>query len=421
MNTRPALTRADVTLQRSRPLGRGGYGVVYRGTLLGKPVAIKTLFAAGVENPGSALVPPHVSKKLIQEVAIMCTLNHHNVVQVFGAVSECGWLVMELCPGGSLKALLNDSDQVLDQVTQLRFAAETALGVAYLHLCRIVHGDLKADNLLLTDPVPSKANIKLTDFGMAEAKDYSMSISKLDVSRSTAGTLRFTAPELLLSQATTKTFASDVYAMSITLWEIFERGTPYGVMPDAAVMQGITKGMRPDLRATPSKTAPILKGCWAQDVEQRWTATRAAMELIELSGVPPSSPPPPTLPPSGTVVGVLPLFQQPANVLLPRPLPMQQNADHDDTDTEVNELFGVSSAPPFPPPPPQAPALSWQPPPQVLAPPPPPLAVEPLQTPVQQPVSPLPPPRQSLGPPPASFYTGTRRSSSRAQYTVDMD
>jgi len=35
---------------------------------------------------------------------------------------------MELCPGGSLKSLLNDSDQVLDQVTQLRFAAETALG-----------------------------------------------------------------------------------------------------------------------------------------------------------------------------------------------------------------------------------------------------------------------------------------------------
>jgi Protein tyrosine and serine/threonine kinase/Zinc finger, C3HC4 type (RING finger) len=285
VNTSPALTRADVTIQRSKPLGRGGYGVVYRGELRGNAVAVKAFFAAAVENPGSVLVPPHVSRKLLQDVAIMCTLNHHNVVQVFGAVSECGWLVMELCTGGSLKSLLVDSGQALDRRTPMRFAAETCIGVAYLHHSHVVHGDLKADNLMLSDPEPSRARIKLTDFGMAEAKDYSVSISRLDVSTAAAGTVRFTAPELLLNQATSKTFKSDVYAMSITMWEIFERGTPYGVMPDAAVIAGVKTGMRPELRATPFNVVSVLKGCWAQEIQQRWSAECAAMELIKLAGL----------------------------------------------------------------------------------------------------------------------------------------
>ena len=73
---------------------------------------------------------------------------------------------MELCAGGSLKSLLMDPEEQLDLGMQLRFAAETATGVAYLHMSdvAIVHGDLKADNVLLT----RDHSCRLSDFGMSD-------------------------------------------------------------------------------------------------------------------------------------------------------------------------------------------------------------------------------------------------------------
>lgn len=60
--------------------------------------------------------------------------NHPHLLRVYGAVPERGWLVMELCVAGSLKSLLMNSDQVVGVKTQMRLAAETAAGVAYLHM-----------------------------------------------------------------------------------------------------------------------------------------------------------------------------------------------------------------------------------------------------------------------------------------------
>jgi serine/threonine protein kinase len=253
------------------------------------PVAVKTFFSANVD-PDSALLPKHVSDKMLHEAANLCTLNHPNVVRVFGTVSECGWFVMELCPGGSLKSLLHDSQQVLHPMIQMRFAAETATGIAYLHHSGIVHGALKAANLLLTDSVLSRASIKITDFGMVEAKK--LSLSHLGSAPLIGDTLRHTAPELLAGGLIANNFASDVFSLSITLWEIFERRTPFGTKPDAAVAQGIKRGTRPGFHATPSSTVAVLKGCWAQDVTKRWSATRAAVELIDLAELPISLPPP---------------------------------------------------------------------------------------------------------------------------------
>merc|ERR1719199_61832 len=82
---------------------------------------------------------------------IMCSLNHPNVVRILGAVTEVGWLVMELCAGGPLDTYLHDPDSVLDAREKARLAAETSTGMAYLHMREvdIIHGDMKAGNVLL--------------------------------------------------------------------------------------------------------------------------------------------------------------------------------------------------------------------------------------------------------------------------------
>lgn len=90
----------------------------------------------------------------------------------------------------------------------MRLAAETATGVAYLHSdeIKIVHGDLKAANVLLT---AEHSGVRICDFGMAEAKDRSKSMTSVGMgSSASAGiTVAWTAPEVLQNED--KSFASD--------------------------------------------------------------------------------------------------------------------------------------------------------------------------------------------------------------------
>lgn len=87
-----------------------------------------------------------------------------------------------------------------------------ASGLAYLHDQSIIHGDVKADNVLVSDGgVP-----KLCDFGLSKAVDSSRSRSASQI-----GTLRHMSPERLLSTITmARTKASDVYAFGMTIYEV---------------------------------------------------------------------------------------------------------------------------------------------------------------------------------------------------------
>ena len=276
----PELDAANIELDASEPLGKGGFGVVYRGVLNGQQtVAVKALFSA--QGPSDAVIPADVKKKMRQEATIMCSLNHPNVLHVFGVVPERGWIVMELCAGGALSELLLDAEQALDAPTLVRLAAETATGVAYLHTdeIKIVHGDLKAANVLLT----AERSVRICDFGMAEAKDRSKSMTSVGMGGgSSAGiTVAWTAPEVLQNED--KSFASDVFALGVTLWEVLERAKPFGRMPDMAAVNQLLNGARPALTSkTPARAAKVIAACWAQDAKKRCTAAEAACVLTEL-------------------------------------------------------------------------------------------------------------------------------------------
>jgi serine/threonine protein kinase len=282
VDTTPELRPEEVHLDTRVPLGRGGYGVVLRGTLVaGKKseVAVKALFAsdglAGL-GPGAAVVPPDVQKQMRREATIMCSLNHPNVLRILGVVPERGWIVMELCACGSLKSLLMDPEEPLDLGTQLRFATETATGVAYLHMSdvAIVHGDLKADNVLLT----RERSCRLSDFGMSDAKDRSKNLTRAGVAGQSGVTVPWTAPEVLAGED--KTYASDVYALGLTLWEIFERGTPYGRVPEGVIIHQVLSGTRPPMTAkTPAGVAGLVAASWAPEVARRPSAAEVACFL----------------------------------------------------------------------------------------------------------------------------------------------
>jgi serine/threonine protein kinase len=159
-----------------------------------------------------------------RESVILCSLNHPNIVKIFGVVPERGWIIMEYCTQGSLKSLLDDEERDFSLSELTKFALATASGLAYLHSAdvSIIHGDLKADNVLVRE----NNSICLCDFGLSEAKNRSKTITG---GLSPRGfTVQWTAPEILKNQPKTK--ATDVYSLAMTIWEIFERKNPYGDM-----------------------------------------------------------------------------------------------------------------------------------------------------------------------------------------------
>ena len=291
----PEIPADDVALDAEDVLGSGGYGAVFKASLKGQAVAVKAMFATagGAVNSASVSekVPASVVKSVRREAMIMCSLNHPNILRVFGVVPERAWIVMELCEGGSLDVLLRDVDEVLDRATTARIAAETATGIAYLHLpdVSIVHGDMKAGNVLLT----KDRSVKICDFGMSEAKNRSRTMTAANVGRSGAAlTVAWSAPELF--EDSPKSNATDVYALGVTLWEIYERRVPFGNMPEAAVVSQVMQGKRPGFLepedgngvhepGTPRPVRRIIEACWSAKAKERPPANKVAYILSELA------------------------------------------------------------------------------------------------------------------------------------------
>jgi len=227
-------------------------------------------------NPKDAVVPDDIKNQMRRESTILCSLNHPNVIKIFGVCPAFGWIVMELCERGSLKSILLEKEMSIDNSELTRYAAETATGVAYLHSpeIAIVHGDLKADNVL----VHSNGSVCLCDFGMSEAKDRSKTMTQT-VGASTQGglTVQWSSPELLKGKR--KDRASDVFALAVTLWEIFERDTPFAGMADMIVINQILANVRPEIEKTPAEFRSLVQRAWTEDAKSRPNAGQIAYAL----------------------------------------------------------------------------------------------------------------------------------------------
>ena len=274
----PDINPSDMTCHEMDVLGSGGYGYVFKGAFKGEPVAIKAMFGNDTKK-----VPASVAKMMHREAMIMCSLNHPNILKIRGVVSERGWIVMELCEGGALDEVLHDPEFVLDHPTRLRIASETATGIAYLHLSdvSIVHGDMKAGNVLLTKDL----SVRICDFGMSEAKNRSKTMSVAASSSGKGGTaltVAWSAPELFMDRP--KSFATDIYALGLTLWEIYERRVPFGNMPEAAVVNQVLSGRRPEIASTemPEEINKLIQLCWSEDPRERPAADKMAFILTRL-------------------------------------------------------------------------------------------------------------------------------------------
>eukprot|EP00005_Dracoamoeba_jomungandri_P002402 CAMPEP_0174251228 /NCGR_PEP_ID=MMETSP0439-20130205/1118_1 /TAXON_ID=0 /ORGANISM="Stereomyxa ramosa, Strain Chinc5" /LENGTH=959 /DNA_ID=CAMNT_0015331495 /DNA_START=18 /DNA_END=2897 /DNA_ORIENTATION=+ len=190
-------------------VAEGAFGKVFKASYLGADVAVKKIFMDGdiIEN----------EKYLVREVAALSGIRHPNVVTFIGCCVKDGdtYIVTEWIERGDLTHQLIDDQVYISWSKRVRWALDTAAAMAYLHTNDIIHRDLKAANLLLTD----NDRIKVCDMGFARRKT-----TRRARSMSIAGTELYMAPEVI----TGKQYDSscDVFCYGVVLYEIITRQPP---------------------------------------------------------------------------------------------------------------------------------------------------------------------------------------------------
>ncbi|KAG6392954.1 hypothetical protein SASPL_147183 [Salvia splendens] len=178
---------ADATENFKNQIGSGGFGTVYKGTLLdGSEVGVKKITCLGSQG----------RREFLTEIAVIGKIHHVNLVRLRGSA---------LCAHGPQKLLVYESG------ARLRWGA--ARGLAYMHSgCehKIIHCDVKPENILLHH----KSQVKISDFGLSKL----LTPEQSSLFTALRGTRGYLAPGWLTSSAITD--KSDVYSYGMVLLEI---------------------------------------------------------------------------------------------------------------------------------------------------------------------------------------------------------
>ncbi|CAL9006078.1 unnamed protein product [Prunus brigantina] len=208
----PTLAKATNEFSSSNKLGEGGFGPVYKGTLIGgKEIAVKRLS----KNSGQGII------EFKNEVILIARLQHRNLVKLLGCCvqEEEKILIYEFMPNKSLDFFIFDQEgqKLLDWPMCFHIIGGIARGLLYLHQdsrLRIIHRDLKASNILLdNDMIP-----KISDFGLA--KTFGSDQSRGNTNR-VVGTYGYMSPEYTVDGIFS--MKSDVFSFGVILLEMLSR------------------------------------------------------------------------------------------------------------------------------------------------------------------------------------------------------
>ncbi len=258
------------------PLANGGMGGVFlaRHVTSGEAVALKVLDPAFASHP-------EVVRRLYSECAIATRATHPGLVSIRGAgktTDDIPYLVMEYLDGRTIADIINDGVMPIEDVIGL--GAQIAAALAALHEARIVHCDVKPENLLVLTARAwgTLPQVKVIDFGVSRPLD-----EPTPDDASIAGTPAYMAPEQWKGRPQ---LASDVYALGCVLYELLTGDSPFGgSLPEMMMAHFEQRPARLTWLRTgvPIDLERLVMRALAKDPAMRPTMAELALELGDLA------------------------------------------------------------------------------------------------------------------------------------------
>lgn len=203
-----------------RKLAEGGMGVVYEGydLRLDRRIAIKCA------RPGH-------NRRLPPEVRNASDISHPNVCKIFEIHTantprgEIDFITMEFLDGETLAQRLRRGP--IPERTALTIARQLCAGLGEAHARHVIHGDLKSNNVFLTENPDGALRTVITDFGLAQRWETAQHVAQ---SQRHGGTPDYMAPELWAGQKAS--VRSDIYALGVILYEVATGRVPFAHRAD---------------------------------------------------------------------------------------------------------------------------------------------------------------------------------------------
>ncbi|XP_063786856.1 misshapen-like kinase 1 isoform X3 [Pseudophryne corroboree] len=225
-------------------VGNGTYGQVYKGRHVktGQLAAIKVMDVTEDEE-----------EEIKQEINMLKKYSHHrNIATYYGAFIKKSppgnddqlWLVMEFCGAGSVTDLVkNTKGNALKEDCIAYICREILRGLSHLHAHKVIHRDIKGQNVLLTE----NAEVKLVDFGVSAQLDRTVGRRNTFI-----GTPYWMAPEVIACDENpdaTYDYRSDIWSLGITAIEMAEGAPPLCDMHPMRALFLIPRNPPPKLKS----------------------------------------------------------------------------------------------------------------------------------------------------------------------------
>ncbi|KAF8621358.1 hypothetical protein AX15_007832 [Amanita polypyramis BW_CC] len=230
-------------------------------------------------------------RRLDREARVWHTLKHPNVLEFMGIARDLGpsvALISPFCANGNISKYIDE----VPSANRLRLILDVAKGVEYLHSRDVIHGDIKGQNVLVTDD----GRAMLCDFGRSKV------INHRGFTTTFVGAARYMAPELIVSGEEMSETGddnynpshfmskeSDVYSFSMIGVEILSGEQPYPKLRnDTRIILRVPDGLRPKreeyrLSQLHGQIWNILEFCWVHEPARRPTISTVVQYLSHLN------------------------------------------------------------------------------------------------------------------------------------------
>eukprot|EP01087_Luapelamoeba_hula_P023625 TRINITY_DN871_c0_g1_i2.p1 TRINITY_DN871_c0_g1~~TRINITY_DN871_c0_g1_i2.p1 ORF type:complete len:1364 (+),score=287.38 TRINITY_DN871_c0_g1_i2:288-4379(+) len=245
-------------------VGKGGHAIVWKGFLNGNPIAVKQVSLFGVKDSRG------LRRALKAEVETFRELHHPNILSYYGMyysrINQEVSILLEFMEGGTLTMLIKRHTILAEEIVQ-QTVRQVAIALGILKKNKIIHRDVKPDNMLLNvDGI-----VKLCDFGEATVTTTEL------CRRSTVGTPWYCAPEVINGEE--YGFACDIFSLGCSMVEMVSGLPPFASSGPVQALFKIAELEIPLPTGMSIECSDFLNNC----LEKDWQKRRTPEELLETS------------------------------------------------------------------------------------------------------------------------------------------